>query len=74
MIILNKKGNILADCASVYIAPIPDKDNPDKIFCYQVTGVTTTGKSITLEKCQEEDKARRIIKNISIEEGATVVD
>ena len=67
MIILNKKGNILADCASVYIAPIRDKDNPDKMFCYQVTGVTTTGKSITIKKCNTEEEALQLLEYIAAE-------
>ena len=74
MIILNKKGNILADCASVYIAPIPDKDNPETIYCYQVTGVTTTGKSITLKKCKEEAEAHDTLNNLANLEGATFLD
>lgn len=74
MVILNKKGNILADCASVYIAPIPDKDNPDTIYCYQITGVTTTGKSITLKKCKEEEAAKTALIELAQNEGATFLE
>lgn len=72
MLIMNKKGNILADCASVYIAPIPDKAEIEKIFCYQLTGVTTTGKSITIGKYPTEAKAKEVLNTIALDSGDVV--
>lgn len=72
MIIMNKKGNILADCASIYIAPIPDKDEMKSIFCYQLTGVTTTGKPITLGKFPTEAKAKEVLQWIASESGNVI--
>ena len=72
MIILNKKGNILADCASIYIAPIPDKANTDRIFCFQLTGVTTTGKPITIGKYSTEEEAKQVIEHIAQESGKVI--
>ena len=72
MIILNKKGNILADCASIYIAPIPDKADTERIYCFQLTGVTTTGKPITIGKYPTEAEAKKVIDYIANESGGVI--
>lgn len=62
MIVLNAKGNILADCASFYIAQIPDNNDATSIFCYCLTGVTTTGKPITVGRYGSEQSAMEAMK------------
>ena len=70
MIVLNAKGNILADCASFYIAQIPDNNDATSIFCYCLTGVTTTGKPITVGRYGSERSAMEAMKFLAIKFNA----
>lgn len=63
MIILSDNGKKLIDCASVFVRPVKDTEDLNKVKGYKVVGCTLTGRNETLAECDDEDSAKEYILN-----------
>lgn len=66
MKIVNKDGTKILECQSIFISAVYDDTDKNLVIGYNIKGSLANGRTEVIAKFNEEDKAKRMMKNLIV--------